>query len=47
MEGQSHAINKGLQHATGDVVAYINSDDYYTQDAFGLVAGTFASRTLR
>ena len=27
--GQAHAINKGLMVATGDVLDYINSDDYY------------------
>jgi len=27
--GQAHAINKGLSWTTGDLVGYINSDDYY------------------
>jgi glycosyltransferase involved in cell wall biosynthesis len=26
-EGQSHAINLGFEHATGDIMAYLNSDD--------------------
>jgi glycosyltransferase involved in cell wall biosynthesis len=27
--GQAHAINKGLSKATGEIIAYLNSDDYY------------------
>lgn len=36
--GQTHAINKGLQLATGDILAYLNSDDYYLPGAFVKVA---------
>lgn len=31
--GQTHAINKGLEQATGEWVAYLNSDDLYTAGA--------------
>jgi glycosyltransferase involved in cell wall biosynthesis len=39
--GQSHAINKGLNRATGDIYCYINSDDYFLPDAFEKVAETY------
>ena len=39
--GQSNAINKGLKLATGDIIGYINSDDYYLDGAFERVADAY------
>jgi glycosyltransferase involved in cell wall biosynthesis len=40
--GQTAALNKGLRRATGDVVAYINSDDYYLPGAFDAAVKTLS-----
>jgi glycosyltransferase involved in cell wall biosynthesis len=37
--GQTDALNKGLARATGEVIAYINSDDYYLPGAFETAVG--------
>ncbi len=37
-QGQGNGINKGLQSATGDILAYLNSDDYYELGAFERIA---------
>jgi glycosyltransferase involved in cell wall biosynthesis len=40
--GQTHAINKGMKKATGDVVAYLNSDDVYLPNTLQTVGEYFA-----
>jgi glycosyltransferase involved in cell wall biosynthesis len=40
--GQSHAINKGFQLSTGEIMAYLNSDDIYLPGTVSAVAEVFA-----
>jgi glycosyltransferase involved in cell wall biosynthesis len=42
--GQSAAINAGLRLATGDILAYLNSDDVYCPGAFAAVVEAFQQR---
>ena len=39
--GQSHAINKGLKRATGEIINWINSDDLFFPGALQRVADCF------
>ena len=41
--GQSHAINKGFERATGELFAWINSDDYYLPGALATVGGGYSA----
>jgi len=39
--GQSEGINKGMSMATGDIIAFLNSDDMYEPGTFTAVAARF------
>lgn len=44
--GQTHAINKGLAKASGDVFNWINSDDYLEKGALEAVAHAFKTMPI-
>jgi glycosyltransferase involved in cell wall biosynthesis len=44
--GQSHAINKGFDQSTGEIMAWINSDDYYAKNAFAAVAMNLTTQKI-
>ena len=42
--GQTEAINKGIRRATGDVIAYLNSDDLYLPGTLETIAELFLAK---
>ena len=39
--GQSNAINKGFKMAKGDIITWLNSDDYFENNIFSRIVKTF------
>jgi glycosyltransferase involved in cell wall biosynthesis len=44
--GLYHAMNKGIELATGEIIGMINADDYYYPDIFNDVAESFENSDL-
>ncbi len=42
-KGQSDAINQGLKKASGDILAYLNSDDVYIEGSFQKIVDAFGA----
>lgn len=42
-DGQYHAINKGFSVSTGEILGWINSDDFLLPNALSTIAGQFQS----
>ena len=46
-KGQSDAINKGLKRATGEIVNWLNSDDFYEPNSLHTVAENFQDPSVK
>jgi len=46
-EGQTDAINKGIERTSGEIVAYLNSDDYYLPGALAKAIDALESTNRR
>ncbi len=46
-KGQTDALNKGFSKATGDIYAWINSDDWYEKGVFQQVAQSFRDPSVK
>ena len=46
-EGQADAINKGFAIASGDIIGWINSDDYYEDGVFNDIVQEFNDHSVK
>lgn len=46
-QGIYDAMNKGIEHATGEVIAFLNSDDWYEENILGEIARRFREPELQ
>lgn len=44
--GQSHAINKGFEHATGEIFCWLNSDDYFLPGSLKLFSQHYSNKPI-
>jgi len=45
-QGQSDAMNKGFKYTTGELIVYLNADDFFLPDTFNIVATTYCEEGL-
>jgi glycosyltransferase involved in cell wall biosynthesis len=46
-EGPGHALNKALNYATGEVIGFLNADDYFTHsNVISIISKKFISREI-
>jgi glycosyltransferase involved in cell wall biosynthesis len=45
-KGQSDALNKGFKMATGDIIGWLNADDYYLPETFKKVKIEFSNNSI-
>lgn len=44
--GQTHALNKGFKKASGEIICWLNSDDYYPKNVFHEIAERLKNNSI-